>query len=115
MAIHGSLGEVSNREDWVQPGTILDSTTKEPFDITDAAIKVVLRDQNTKTTYLTADIGSGVTITDASSGEFEWHFTVAQMHGIEPETYDVGVIVTKDNLVSQLFAGTIEVYDGVIP
>lgn len=109
----GNLDPVSNREDWT--GTIgatdLDNL---PVDITGASIDFEVRDRTTKVQSLAASVGHGITITNGTDGIFEWSFTALQMGGLCPMTYEVGITLTLNGGITQLFIGTVPVLDGIV-
>lgn len=109
----GELKSVSNREDWKVPITVVDDDTDEAVDITGATITVAIRRQGCSSADMTLTVGSGVTITDADDGIFEFAFTVTQMRTLDPDTYDIGITVTIDGETTQLFSGTVPILDGV--
>lgn len=111
---HGSLGEVSNREDWLATIAVIDDDGDD-VDVTGATIVVAVRSQMAKsgdTPDLTASTDNGdVTI---STSEFTFTFGVDDMRGLDPGIYDVACTILLNSITTQLFIGTIAVLDGIV-
>lgn len=111
----GSFEPVSNRVSWADTIFVFDSDPGDT-DITGCSISMAVRDKKCDRAVLSAEVGSGITITDATGGEFTFSFTRDQMYGIDPGTYKVGITITfDDGSDDQLFIGTVEVKDGIVP
>jgi hypothetical protein len=108
----GTLQPVSNKATWVETVEVRDDDN-EPLDITSATIVVAVRNKKSKRVELTAETGNGVTL-PGDTGVFQFTFSVDQMGGLCPETYDVGVTIEIDDVTTQLFIGTVAVLDGVV-
>lgn len=106
----GSLGTVSNREDWEQGIDVVDENG-DAVDISSAEITLAVRPQNSTTPSLTAEVGGGITI---SSPRFTFSFGNTDMRGLCPGQYDVGCVVTINDVTTQLIVGTVQIVDGVV-
>ncbi len=106
-----ALSPISNRETWTETFNVVDDDGAG-VDLTDAEILVEVRNKN-KSSVLTAEVASGITLDEASTG-FSWTFTATQMRALCAGTYDIGCVVTIDDTTTQLFVGSIQVVDGVV-
>lgn len=109
----GSLAAVSNRETWTVPVEVMD-TDNVAVDITGATIVVAVTKPGDGSATLTAEVGDGVTITNATGGVFEWTFSVDDMNELDAGTYNIGVTITIDDVTTQLISGFVPVLDGVV-
>lgn len=110
----GSLPSFTNREAWEVSITVIDTTTDAAMDITGATISLGVRDKKSNSEVLSASVGDGITLSGSETGVFEWSFTDDDTHPLCPGTYDVGIVVTLNGSAKQLFAGTVQVMDGII-
>jgi hypothetical protein len=103
----------SNRASWVFIGEVLD-LDNEPIDIS-ACSMVFQIDDKDHGPRLTASTDNGK-ITYIDTGKFRWFFTVDEMHGLEPGTYETGLTLTNDDgtQVIQLSVGPLPIVDGVV-
>lgn len=106
----GSLGTVSNREDWIQAIEVLDDDG-DPVNIAAATIELAVRKQGDGSPSLEASVGDGIVV---ASPIFTFTFDVADMRGLCPGSYDVGVVVTIGSTSTQLIVGTVSIVDGVV-
>lgn len=106
----GSLGTVSNREDWIQAIDVVDEDGSN-VDISSASIDLAVRLKGSGTPSLEASVGDGINV---SSPRFTFTFDSGDMRGLDPGTYDVGCVVTISGTATQLLVGTVTVVDGVI-
>ena len=107
----GSLDPQSNQATFKRQFELWDSDSDEFIDLTLATIELVIRDNASKTSMLSASIDDGIELLD--DGVFEVTFTAAQMGGLCAGEYDVGLIIT-DEITVQLIIGTIIVMDGIV-
>lgn len=106
----GSMGSVSNREDWIVNISLVgdDGTS---FDLTGANIVTyVCREGNADCPVLSASLNSGIVLTDDYT--MQWHFTEEQMAGLCPQQYDVFCRVERDDITTQLLAANVAIVDG---
>lgn len=112
--ITGSLGVVSNREDWDFEITVIDKDTSEAIDISAATeIVISVRRQGDGSPEITSTIGDGVTLS-ATTGVFDWHVDESTVHTLIAGTYDVGMRSDIASAKKSIFVGTIAVLDGVV-
>lgn len=106
----GSMGSVSNREDWIVNISLVgdDGTS---FDLTGANIVTyVCREGNADSPVLSASLSNGIVLTDDYT--MQWHFSEEQMAALCPQQYDVFCRVERDDITTQLLAANIAVVDG---
>lgn len=110
----GTLPTVSNLATWRELVEVTDAETGELIDlVTDVdAISVTLRDPDNFSTALTASLGDG-TVTVIDDGVLEFLFTAGQMDDLCPKTYEVGILVTIDEEVTQLLLGYVPIVRGL--
>jgi len=111
----GTLDAVSNAATW-------SDTLEFVNDETDAAwfvqasppdeITLKLRDPQTKETVLSLSLtGGDIEIVDDGTATFT--ASADAMSGINPKTYEVGVLYENDDVVSQVILGTISILEGL--
>lgn len=112
----GSFKPTSNRETWSEVITLTDSVSGELIDISNCVINMAVTDGDRNCSVLTASIGSGIELIEETS--FQFKFLRSQMCALEPKSYDVGITIAlegdEDGTTSQLFAGSVPVYRGVV-
>lgn len=110
----GTLSPVSSKATWRETVEVTDAETGDLIDlVTDVdAITVKLREVDSATEVLTASLADG-TVTVIGTGVLEFLFTVAQMDGIVPKTYEVGVLIEIDGDTTQLILGYLPVLKGL--
>lgn len=106
----GTLGTVSNKEDWIQTISCVDEDG-EAVTITGATIELAVRAKGSYAPTLTADTDDGITI---SSPEFTFTFLAETLGGLSPGQYEVGVRITIDSVRTQLIVGTVNIVDGIV-
>lgn len=112
----GTLDAVSNLATWRDTIELYDDEDGEPFDTDEIdEVAVRLRDTETGSTALELTIGDGVTqVGDDEDGTFEFVFTANQMSGLDPKTYEFGVLIThEDGDVTQAILGRVPVVEGL--
>lgn len=107
---NGSLGTVSNREDWSQAIDVVDENGDD-VTITSAEISLAVRKKNSSSASLEASVGDGITVV---TPRFTFAFTADDMRTLDPGTYDVGCVVTISDVATQLIVGTVIVVDGIV-
>lgn len=105
---------VTNREDWQETFQVSEEEDGSLIDITGAQIVLVVRDHKTQDQMLMAEVSDGITLTDASNGEFEVLFSADDMASLSASTYDVGLVLTLAGGTTQILRGTLPVLDGVV-
>lgn len=105
---------VSNRADWAQPFEIVDDETGETVsDFTGISVVVEVREQGACSPRLSASLDNGK-ITDQGGGVLEWLFPRADMTGLCPQTYEIGVTIERDDFTTQYLIGIVPIVDGIV-
>jgi hypothetical protein len=105
----GSFGPVSNRADWYERISLLESSDDTAPSVSEA----VLTFGGGKVTKVTKKL-SDAEITYAS-GILEFTVEDTDMRSFCAGSYPMGILLTIDGVEEQLFSGTLEVIDGVVP
>lgn len=107
----GSLAAVSNNEDWIETGSLVDETGAD-VDLTTATLEMyICRQGYPDSPVLTATIANGkFTLPTATS--FQWAFTSGDMGGLCVETHDVFLRVTIAGVVTQIMSCTVPIVEG---
>lgn len=110
----GKFG-ASNRATFAKDWTVTD-TDDEPIDVSSATFSLGIYDCN-GTQYLVGSLDDGVIslITSEDNNQFRWTFSDTQMRTLDPGSYKIGLTITIDSVVTQLFTGDLSVYDGFVP
>lgn len=106
----GSMGSVSNREDWIVDISLVgdDGTS---FDLTGSeVVAYVCKRGCPNSPVLSASIGEGIVLTDDYT--MQWHFSEEQMASLCPQQYDVFCRVERDDITTQLLAANIAIVEG---
>lgn len=107
----GSLGSVSNREDWIVSINLIGDDGTQ-FDLTGAEIVTyVCKPGCPNSPLLSGSIDDGV-ITLSDNYTMQWFFDDATMKNLCPAQYDVFCRVTLDDITTQLLSASIAVVDG---
>ena len=122
---HVAFPPQSNRASWVFIGLISD-LDNNPIDLTACSLVFQISpprrdgsgygDNSNARGSLTASTNNGkMTIIDL--GTFRWFFTLDEMRGLCPGTYDTGLTLTNDDGTQtvQLSVGPLPITDGVVP
>lgn len=119
----GSLKPASNRGRYTEIFQPYDTEDNEGIDLTGATITLEIRKSDCHSPAITATTGSDaqITILDADEGVFELTLTAATMRDLDPGTYQVGITIESadaeangDETITQYFAGTLPVIDGIV-
>jgi hypothetical protein len=120
----GSLKPASNRGRYNEIFQLYDTEAPdEGVDLTGATITLEIRKSNCSSPEITATNGSDAqfVVTDADEGVFELTLTAATMRNLDPGTYEVGITIESadaeangDETITQYFAGTLPVLDGIV-
>jgi hypothetical protein len=103
---------ISNRADWFETFELVDDDTGEVItDTDDITVDIEVRHSDCR--QLSGSRDDGV-VTDLGFGVFQWHFTAAQMRSLPAQTYDIGVVITRDDIKIQEIIGVVPVLDGVV-
>lgn len=108
------LNPISNRADWIETIELIDDDTGEVItDLSGVTVKMEVRDPVSLFTRLSATTEDGH-IALPGFGIIQWHFTKTEMSALCAGTYEIGVVVTRDDLTEQELIGVLPVYDGVV-
>lgn len=123
----GSLAAASNRADWIEVCTLIDSDSGDTVDITGCRITLSVRPQNkshnggddyddwssnSSAVILQGSTDSGeIVIVDI--GSFQWTFPATRMSALCEKTYDVGVRISRDGRTVQLMVGQLPILEGI--
>jgi hypothetical protein len=101
----GTLGAVSNMEDWVVSFTAID-TTGAPFSFTGAAMVVFICDPDVpKNPILSGSVADGTIVISADGFTVTFDFEAADMALLTANQYAVYMRMTLNGGVTQIFAG----------
>ena len=107
----GTLGAVSNREDWIVVSPLVDEDGAD-ITLTDAVFEMFICRQDKPTSAVLSGSTSDGKITLPSSTTFQWHFTPDDLANLCAGTYDVFLRVTIDDVVSQILSATVAIVEG---
>lgn len=101
----GTLGAVSNMEDWVVSFTAVDDTGA-PFSFAGAAIVVFVCDPDIpKNPILSGSVADGTIVISADGFTVTWTFPQAKMTLLTANQYAVYARMTLNGVTTQIFAG----------
>lgn len=101
----GTLGAVSNMEDWIVSFTATDDTGA-PFSFAGAAIVVFVCDPDIpKNAILSGSVADGTVVISVDGFTVTWSFSQAQMALLCADQYAVYARMTIGNVTTQIFAG----------
>lgn len=103
--------EASNKTDWIIYFQATAEDTGNAIDFTGASIVFNIRDQS-GCQLLTATTGNGK-ITLPVVGTIQIQFTSSDMQMLCAGSYPVGCVYLLNSETTQLFIGSVSVYDGV--
>jgi hypothetical protein len=109
--LQGSLGVLSNRETYIQDIQAFDEDD-EVIDLTGATIVFEMRDRQTKQSALIASTANTKVVIATTT--FTVTFDTTDTATLCAKQYDLGVTILIASVTTQLFAGTIDVVDGVV-
>jgi hypothetical protein len=106
----GNLDPVSNRETWQETVSYrpADGTAAPALDEVVVTIAGGCAPRSSKLS------DGGVTV-DRDAGTFTFVFDASDMRRLRPGAYRLGIVLTINNVPVQLFAGSIEIIDGIVP
>lgn len=110
----GTLTPVSNRADWIDCISILDTEDDDALiDLTGCSIVMAIcADDGSQLASATTD---DETITIVDTGVFQFNFDRATMATLEAGTYQVGCTIGLEDETAQLLIGMLPVMDGWVP
>ena len=126
---NGQLDSQSNRADWQDSFTVVDSETGDPVDISGCRITmtVVFRPRNPNYrlsdgyygavpqsggVMLTGSTDTGEITLPGDIGTFMWLFPASRMMGLPNGEYQVGVRLSQNGSTIQLIIGAVPVHEG---
>lgn len=108
----GSLGAVSNKEDWIV-SIALSADDGTPYSIAGAAIVVFVCDPDLPLTSLLAGSVADGTITISGDGfTMTWLFPAAKMNAICAGQYSVFCRIVSAGVTTQLLAAGVSIVEG---
>lgn len=107
----GSLGKISTKGDWRDAFLLIDEETNEALDLTDCDVTFNVTPKTCESAILSGSTTGGEIILP-DTGYIEWTFAASRLSNIAAGTYDVGVVITRDDETLQLFLGTITIERG---
>jgi hypothetical protein len=106
----GSMGSVSNREDWIVNISLVGDDGAS-FDLTGSEIVAfVCREGCSNNPVLSASVGNGIVLTDNYT--MQWHFSEEQMASLCPQQYDVFCRVERDAITTQILSANVAIVEG---
>lgn len=115
MASQVTLAPLSNKEDYIESFEAFDENGAA-IDLTTATIVFAIKDAEGSSPMLSASTGDGkitVSTTVATVAIPQSEISGAVRWG--GKVYQVGCVITLNNVPRQFFIGTIQIYDGVVP
>ena len=101
----GTLGAISNMEDWVVSFTATDSLNA-PFSFTGASMVVFVCDPDIpKTPILSGSVADGTVVISADGFTPTWTFAAAKMALLTANQYAVYARMKLNGVTTQIFAG----------
>jgi hypothetical protein len=107
----GSLGTVSNKEDWIGISPLIDEDNTEVTLTGATFVMYVCKPTDPETAVLTASTANGK-ITLPTTTSFQWAFTPSDMDDLCAGTYDVFLRVTIDDVVTQILSCSVSIVEG---
>lgn len=110
----GAIETISNRADWFGDIELINDDTGEVItDLTGVDVKIAVRPKGSCYPVLTGSIDDG-TVSVVGDGVIEWHFPASRMASVCAGTYDVGITVSRDDIIEQELVASLPVIDGVV-
>lgn len=108
----GSLGAVSNREDWiVNISAIADDGTSYSF--AGAAASVYVTDEDLPTnSILSGSVADGTIVISADGFTLTWTFLASAMNVFRAGNYSVFSRLTLNGVTSQLISASVSIVEG---
>lgn len=107
----GTLGAVSNREDWIVNISFVDDDGNA-LDISSAQSigTYICRQGCPNSPVLTATLGNGIVLTDNFT--MQWAFTESEMECLHPSQYDVFTRIELSNITTQILSASVAIIEG---
>lgn len=104
---------VSNRADWIGTLQLVNDDTGDPItDLTGVTVLLEVRRHDCGP-ILSASLDNGK-FSDLGGGVLQWRFTASEMTALWPDTYMVGLTLTRDDITEQELVGDMPVIDGIV-
>lgn len=118
MIYRGSLGEISNKADWVsRPYTLVNEDDGTEVNLADPAlsteIELVIRKPGNKTNEVQALLSDGDGKIVLNGTGFQWVLAPSDLTNLCAGTYDVGVAVTLSGVKNDIILADVAVLEGV--
>lgn len=116
MIYTGSLGEISNKADWVsRPYTLVNEDDGTEVDLSSdtitVTIEIVIRPPGCRDNLISGSLTDSKIILNGTG--FQWQLTPDDLSVLCAGTYDVGVAVTIDDVKNDLILASVSVLEGV--
>lgn len=116
MIYRGSLGEISNKADWVsQVFTVVNESDGTEVDLSSGditvAIEIVIRKPGCTTNEVEGSLDDSKIVLNGTG--FQWQFTPDDLSCLCAGTYEVGVAVTVDDVKHDVILAQVSVLRGV--
>ncbi|MBR2118494.1 MAG: hypothetical protein IJ935_07450 [Afipia sp.] len=118
MIYRGSLGEISNKADWVsRVYTLVNESDGSEIDLSNPAlgveIELVVRKSGCRNDLIKALLSDGDGKITLNGTGFQWQLAPADLSGLCAATYDVGVAVTISGVKHDVILADVAVLEGV--
>lgn len=116
MIYRGSLGEISNKADWIsRVYTLVNEDDNTEVDLSNPALTVaiwiVIRKPGCRNNLISGSLSDGKIILNGTG--FQWNFTPDDLSVLCAGTYDVGVSVSIDDIKYDVILASVSVVEGV--
>lgn len=109
----GTIDAISNRADWFGTLQLVNDDTDEIItDLTGVTVVIEVR-KDCYRPILSATLDNGK-VTDLGGGVLQWHFTASEMRCMCPDTYEIGITLTRDSVTEQELVGFLPIISGVV-
>ncbi len=115
----GNLVPTSNREAWSETVSYR-PTDGSPAPVPDEIVVAIsapaaFPGAPTGACLLAKTLSAGEIVNDAAAASFTFVFSAEEMRRLRPGSHSVGMVLTLAGTPVQLFTGSIEILDGIIP
>lgn len=110
----GSIGSVSNRENWIQSVALIDTTTGDEFDVTGADISIFVTEQNCPShPLISGSTEDYVQIADDGLS-FTWNFPATTMGKLcaGEKGFYLRVALNGSGQTVQIISGNVTIVEG---
>jgi hypothetical protein len=109
----GTFDPISNRADWIGTLQLVNDDTGEVItDLSGVGLTLEVRKDRCRP-VLTATIDNGK-VENLGAGVLQWRFTAAEMGAMCPDSYEIGITMTRDGITEQELIGVLPIIDGVV-